>query len=231
MLTTAASAHVLMVSGDDAGAAAFERQGRRERLSTRRARTAQQALKELRGTTPDAIVLDLGLPDEDGFDTLKRLRALTDAPIVLVSDEDDHLDEVVGLALGADAYVPRGTPPRLFVARVKALLRRLSAPHALERLRLGSLELDPAGIRAMVEGEELPLTLYEFRLLEVLLRASGAALTRRQMLLAVSDVEPTLERTIDVHVSRIRRKLAAHGLGGWLQTVRGVGYRLARPER
>lgn len=132
--------------------------------------------------------------------------------------------------LGADGFVPRSELPRLFAARVKALLRRVHGGGARQRYRLGPLELEPSQVRATVHGQGLALTLSEFRLLEAVARRAGMALSRRQLLEASSPEGGALERTVDVHVSNIRRTLEPLGLAGLLETVPGVGYRAAPPR-
>ena len=224
------TAWVLFVSGDETVLDPLERQCQREHLGVARAATALEAAHMLRGAGPVVVALDLGLPDEDGFDAMRRIRETSDVPVILLSESGAGVDEVVGLMLGADDFVPRAVLPRLFVARVKALLRRARGGIAHERYRFGPLELDPKQYRVTVHGRELALTLSEFRLLEALVRVAGMALSRRQLLEAASPERDALERTVDVHVSNIRRKLEPLGLADLLETVRGVGYRLAPPS-
>lgn len=227
MTAESLTGRVLFVSGDETMTDRLARQCRREHLGVVRVATTDEAASQLRTEAPDVIALDLDLPDEDGFDAMRRIRETSDVPLILLSENGAGVDEVVGLTLGADDFVPRSVVPRLFVARIKALLRRTRTGAPRERYRVGALELDPGRFRATVRGEELDLTLSEFRLLEALARDAGMALSRRQLLEAASGEGDTLERTVDVHVSNIRRKLARHGVTGLLETVRGVGYRAA----
>ena len=221
---------VLFVSRDETLLDPLERQCQREHLGVARVATAAEVARMVRDNGPDLVALDLDLPDEDGFDLMRRIRETSDVPVILLSESGAGVDEVVGLMLGADDFVPRTVLPRLFVARVKALLRRARSGGARERYRLGPLELDPSQYRATVHGRELALTLSEFRLLEALVRVAGMALSRRQLLEAASPEGDALERTVDVHVSNIRRKLEPLGLASLLETVRGVGYRAAPPS-
>lgn len=230
MTATTASGWVLFVSHDETLVGPLGRQCQRERLRVERVASAQEAAAMLTNGGPDVVVLDLELPDEDGFDVMRRIRERSDVPVILLSENGAGVDEVVGLTLGADDFVPRSVVPRLFVARVRALLRRVRGRVARDGFRFGPLELDPAQFRASARGRELPLTLSEFRLLEALVRAAGLTLSRRQLLAAVSPEGDVLERTVDVHIANIRRKLATLGLAGLVETVRGVGYRLARPR-
>jgi len=224
------AAWILFVSGDETLVDPLERQCHKEHLDVTRATSSEQAARLVRGGGPDVVVLDLVLPDDDGFDVMRRIREESDVPVILLSEDGAGVDEVVGLTLGADDVVPRTVVPRLFVARVKALLRRVRSTGGREAYRLGPLELDPGQFRAMVRGREIGLTLSEFRLLEALVRAAGMTLSRRQLIEAISPEGEALERTIDVHVSKLRRKLAGSGLDDVLETVRGVGYRAVPPR-
>jgi two-component system response regulator AdeR len=208
----------------------LERQCQKEHLGVTRATSSEQAARLLLGGGPDVVVLDLVLPDDDGFDVMRRIREESDVPVILLSEDGAGVDEVVGLTLGADDVVSRDVTPRLFVARVKALLRRMRSVTGREAYRLGPLELDPGQYRATVRGEEIGLTLSEFRLLAALVRAAGMTLSRRQLIEVISPDGEALERTIDVHVSKLRRKLAGSGLDDVLETVRGVGYRAVPPR-
>jgi len=230
MAAATVTAQVLFVSRDEPLVALLERQCRREHIGVLHATSAESAQRLVRGNGPDIVALDLALPDEDGFDVMRKIRETSDVPLILLSENGADVDEVVGLTLGADDFVPRAVLPRLFVARVKALLRRSRAATTRDRRRLGALELDPGQVRATVRGREIDLTLSEFRLLEALARASGMTLSRRQLLIAASPEGDASERTVDVHVSNVRRKLAQHGLEGLVETVRGVGYRTREPS-
>lgn len=229
MTAGTATAWVLFVSCDESLVDPLQRQCQREHLGVAHVVSAEEAARAVRGNGPDIVALDLDLPDEDGFDVMRRIREESDVPLILLSENGAGVDEVVGLTLGADDFVHRSVLPRLFVARVKALLRRSRGGATRDHYRLGPLELDPNQYRATVHGREVALTLSEFRLLEALARVSGMALSRRQLLEVTSPEGDALERTVDVHVSNIRRKLAPHGLASLLETVRGVGYRATVP--
>lgn len=227
MVADTASAVVVILSRDARTVARLTEHCRRERLAAVRVATGEEVAAVVRGNGADVVVIDRALPDEDGFDTIRRLRRESDVPVVLLSENGGGVDEEVGLALGADDVVPRSVPARLFVARVKALLRRVQPARPRSLLRIGALELDGLRVRASVEGRDVGLTLAEFRLLEALVRLAGGVLSRRRLLEAVSAGAEARERTVDVHVANIRRKLARHGLGEVLETVRGVGYRVS----
>jgi two-component system catabolic regulation response regulator CreB len=179
----------------------------------------------------DLVILDLVLPDGNGLDFLRSLRARSDVPVIVLTSRDEETDRVVGLELGADDYVLKPFSPREVTARVRAVLRRAAkaAPQAEETaLKVGSLSLDARTRKAAVREQELALSRTEFNLLALFLRSPGRVFERSQILDAVwgSDVVVG-DRTVDVHVKALRRKLEeAGGDPRVLETVRGVGYRL-----
>ncbi|MGZ6124724.1 MAG: winged helix-turn-helix domain-containing protein, partial [Myxococcales bacterium] len=180
----------------------------------------------------DLVILDLVLPDGNGLDFLRSLRARSDVPVIVLTSRDEETDRVVGLELGADDYVLKPFSPREVSARVRAVLRRAAkaAPPAEEEtaLRVGGLSLDARTRKAAVGEQELALSRTEFNLLALFLRSPGRVFERSQILDAVwgSDVVVG-DRTVDVHVKALRRKLEeAGGDPRVLETVRGVGYRL-----
>lgn len=222
--------HVLVVE-DDPGIATplvgvLERAG----FSTSHVATGREALAADPG---DLVLLDLGLPDMDGVDVCRRLRERSAVPIIVVTARGDEVDRVVGLEVGADDYVVKPFGKRELVARIRAVLRRTggaaSTPdehdETADRTVVGSLVVDRRAHRVLVADAEVALTPTEFDLLELLARDPGAVVRRSEILDEVWDGEwygPT--RTIDVHVAELRRKL---GDAGWIETVRGVGFRLA----
>lgn len=204
---------------------------RREGFRTERAGNGSSALALHRSARPDLVLLDVNLPDFDGFEVLRRLHetALTSAPtpIIMVTALATDLDKLLGLKLGADDYVVKPFSPPEVVARVKAVLRRAGVQAAGRPLRLGQLELDPLAVRVRVAGERLDLTMTEYRLLEHLLRHPERVFTRTELLdVALPDSE-ALERVIDTHLGNLRRKLGQAGMPELIETVRGVGFRLA----
>jgi DNA-binding response OmpR family regulator len=175
---------------------------------------------------PKLVILDLGLPGGlDGFEVCRRVRAGSDVPVVLLTARGDEIDRVVGFELGADDYVTKPFSPRELVARVKAILRRAEgAPAAVEATVIGSLEVDPARREARVEGRAVALATRELDLLLFLTANRGLALSRRQLLDGVWGADwYGDERTVDVHVRQLRRKL---GDALPLATIWGHGYRL-----
>jgi DNA-binding response OmpR family regulator len=195
---------------------------RREGFSVERAATGGEALE---ADTPDLVLLDLRLPDVDGFDVCRRLRERSDVPIIVVSARGEESDRVVGLELGADDYLVKPFGLRELIARIRAVSRRrTTGTSSAAPLRVGGLEVDERARRATVDGRELELTPKEFELLTALARDPGAAVSRRRLLQEVWETSwYGSAKTIDVHVAALRRKL---GDPGWIETVRGVGFRL-----
>jgi two-component system phosphate regulon response regulator PhoB len=170
------------------------------------------------------------LPGLDGLETCRRLKTsprTSQVPVIIVTAKGEETDVVSGLEIGADDYVPKPFSPRVLLARVKAVLRRGSTPPPADEdvLRVKQLEIHPGKHEVYLEGQPVQLTLTEYRILWMLARRPGWVFTRRQIVGAVmgADVSVT-QRTIDVHVAALRRKLGE--AGNEIQTVRGVGYRL-----
>jgi len=209
---------------------------RRDGFVVRTAATGQRALDSVLTQVPDLIVLDLMLPDIPGEQVCASLRRHTAVPILMLTAKSAEVDRVRGLALGADDYLVKPFSPRELVARVRAILRRTSGstepPADLLVLDDGRLEIDLAAYEARLGGVALPLTATEFRLLAALGRQPRRVFSRFELLQAVQgpDVEG-FERTVDVHVMRLRKKMdeAAPGGADYITTVYGVGYRLDEP--
>ena len=218
---------ILLVEDEDAIAEPLATGLRREGFSVERAATGGAALE---AEAPDLVLLDLRLPDIDGIDVCRTLRAKSDVPIIVVTARGEEADRVVGLELGADDYVVKPFALRELIARIRAVLRR-TASHGngdgSRPMHVGGLELDERSRRATLDGIELGLTPKEFEILAALVRDPGAVLSRRRLL---EEVWQTTwygsAKTIDVHVGALRRKL---GDPGWIETVRGVGFRLRSP--
>jgi len=177
---------------------------------------------------PDLVILDLMLPGLDGYEVCRRIRRsdrLAGVQVLMVTARGEESDVVTGLELGADDYVTKPFRPRVLVARVRNLLRRPRAEATeLEVLRVGAIELDAGRHEVRVEGKEVALTHTEFEILRLLLGAPGRVRTRGDILSRLDQGQNVLERTVDVHVASLRKKLGA--AGELLATVRGVGYRL-----
>jgi DNA-binding response OmpR family regulator len=193
-------------------------------------RDGGRALDAVARLRPVAIVLDIGIPGVDGLELCRTLRARGDwTPVVFVTARDDEVDRILGLELGADDYLTKPFSPRELVARVRALIRRASAPAGPQVRSIGSVVLDPARRRVDVDGERVDLTATEFGLLEHLMSQPGRVFTREQLLSSVWGVaDYSSSRTVDVHVAQVRLKLGA--AAGVIRTVRGVGYSAAEQE-
>jgi len=180
---------------------------------------------------PDVVVLDLMLPGIDGMEVCRRIRAFSDAYIIMLTAKSDEVDKLIGLSVGADDYLTKPFSPRELVARVRAMLRRPRAAAdepAGEVRRFGALQIDPASRDVLVEGRPVELTRTEFDLLDTLSAQPRVAFSRRQLLERVWGGEwYGDEHVVDVHIGNLRRKLdddAEHPR--YIRTVRGVGYRM-----
>jgi DNA-binding response OmpR family regulator len=189
------------------------------------------ALSSARGSKPDLIVLDLGLPGLDGLDVTRELRRTSNVPIVMLTARAEESDRIVGLELGADDYVVKPFSPKELVARVRAVLRRTESARAEgpEVLKVGDVEIDLPRRRVSVGGTTVDLTPTEFQLLATFVREPGRVFTRSQLLDAVHGVAfESYERAIDAHVKNIRKKIEpSPGRPRYIVTVHGVGYRFA----
>ena len=194
---------------------------RREGFDVDRAATGEQALS---APAADVVLLDLRLPDIDGYEVCRRLRAHSDVPIIMVTARGEEVDRVVGLELGADDYVVKPFGLREVIARIRAVTRRVGGRSDDTRLHVGALEVDVRARRVALAGLPIELTAKEFDILAVLAEEPGNVVSRQTLLERVWQTTwygPT--KTIDVHVASLRRKL---GDPGWIETVRGIGFRL-----
>jgi DNA-binding response OmpR family regulator len=179
----------------------------------------------------DVVLLDLMLPGKDGLDVCRELRARSDVPILVLTARGEEADRVMGLELGADDYLSKPFSPRELLARIRAVVRRArgQAGPSHVPVQVGTLALDPGARRATVDGREIGLTGYEFSLLYALASRAGRVLSREQLIeLAGGSPEEAFDRSVDVHVSRLRHKLGDDPKSPrMLKTVRGAGYLLA----
>jgi DNA-binding response OmpR family regulator len=196
---------------------------------TERAANGRRALELWRAANPNLLLLDLMIPEPDGLEVMRRIRAESEVPILILTARIEEVDRLLGLELGADDYILKPFSPREVILRVKTVLRRVQgAAHGglrpRQRLVVGALELDLEAFEARCGGELLPLTRTHLQLLALLAARPGRAFNRLELLGALGD--PGLdERTVDAHIKNLRLRLGA--CGGLLETVRGVGYRLA----
>jgi two-component system phosphate regulon response regulator PhoB len=203
------------------------------RVST--ANTGTDALKAAREERPDVVVLDLMLPGLSGYEVLAELRKrdeTRDVGVILLTARREEPDRIKGLSLGADDYLVKPFSPAELTLRVQALLRRLAAPAvaAGSTLVAGPITIDRGAHRVLLHGEELNLTATEYKLLVLLVERRGRVQTRPHLLELVWDAQPDIQtRTVDMHVQRLRTKLADQG--DMIETVRGFGYRFKAAER
>lgn len=177
----------------------------------------------------DVIIVDVMMPVMDGFETLRALRKAGDTPVIMLTARGGDIDRIVGLEMGADDYLPKPFNPRELLARVRAVLRRAGdgAARAQTPLRAGDLQLSPASRRALAHGEKLALTDAEFGILELLLRAHGALVTREELSQQVLGRKlESFDRAVDMHISNLRKKLHAAKSDARINTVRKHGFLL-----
>ncbi|WP_295853262.1 response regulator [uncultured Xylophilus sp.] len=207
----------------------------RDGLRSCRAADGTAALRVFREQRPDLVLLDIHLPGMDGVDVLKNIRADNDTPVIMVTALADDVDKLLALRLGADDYVVKPYSPPEVVARVRAVLRRTGAAAARAPaaavLRVGRLEIDQDAHMVRVQTDDgrfepLALTLTEFRLLACLAAQPRRCFSRSHLIETCLPESDALDRVIDSHLSKLRRKLQAAGNGELIETVRGIGYRL-----
>ncbi len=179
----------------------------------------------------DAVLLDLMLPGKDGLEVCREVRGRSDVPVIVLTARGEEADRVMGLELGADDYLAKPFSPRELLARIRAVVRRARgrAGPPREAVRVGGLVVDPAARRVTLDGRDVALTGYEFALLLALAQRAGRVLAREQLMeLAKGSAEESFDRSVDVHVSRLRQKLGDDPKRPRLiKTVRGAGYLLA----
>ena len=177
----------------------------------------------------DLIVLDVMLPGMDGFEILRRLRAQSRVPVLMLTARGEDVDRIVGLELGADDYVPKPFNPRELAARIRAILRRIEARPAAEhgRLEVNGVMIDPGTREAWCDGQPVELTTLEFDILELLMRAAGRVVSRDDLMESIYNRKTTpFDRSIDMHISHLRKKLER--TRSIIKTIRGVGYQFCR---
>ena len=227
-----AAASLVLVVEDEAGIAdILVAYLLRDGLRAEVARSGEEALEMFRRLRPDLVLLDIRLPGMDGLDVLRVLRAEGTVPVLMVTAHAEDVDKLLALRMGADDYIVKPFSPPEVVARVRAVLRRTGVRPAVPPavLRVGRLEIDHEAHRVRVAGnppQDLALTLTEFRLLACLAAQPQRCFSRAQLVDAALPESEALERVIDSHLSKLRRKLEQVGLPELIETVRGVGYRL-----
>ncbi|OGP60667.1 MAG: two-component system response regulator CreB [Deltaproteobacteria bacterium RBG_13_61_14] len=194
------------------------------------ARDGKEGIQAFQAHRPDLVILDILMPELDGAEVCKQLRAQSQVPILFLTSVDDEVDRILGLEMGGDDYITKPFSPREVAARVKAVLRRASRPEPASpprRLCHGSLRLDLDCYKAYWDDTEVPLTVTEFRIVQSLMAHPGKVYSRDELLdLAYAEGTVVTDRTIDSHIKRIRRKFEVAG-GDPIATMHGAGYRLA----
>jgi len=228
---------ILVVEDEDSIALPLATALEREGWAARVTGSVPEAIALAAELQPDLMLLDVMLSDGSGLDVCREVRRHSSLPIIMLTARGDETDRVVGLELGADDYVVKPFSARELIARIRAVLRRVpdtqAAPPAVEpAIEIGAVSVDPATRRATLEGAELALTRREFDLLALLARNAGTVLTRERLMDEVWDTNWFgSTKTLDVHVSSLRRKLGDDAAESrYLHTVRGVGFRLAAPD-
>ncbi|WP_224245509.1 response regulator transcription factor [Hyalangium gracile] len=224
----------LLVEDDEKLARLTARYLEQRGVTTIVVRSGPEALVETARRPFDVVLLDIMLPGRDGLEVCRELRQRSHVPIIMVTARDEEADRVLGLELGADDYLSKPFSSRELLARIHAQVRRARGKAGPEQgtLRVGRLTLDTRGFQANLDGRPLSITSHEFSLLRVLAERAGQVLTREKLLeLARGSAEEVFDRSVDVHIFRIRQKLEENPRQPrLLKTVRGAGYVLVAGE-
>ncbi len=230
-----AGPRILFVEDEEGISEPFGNALRRAGFEPVLAPTVAAARSALAATTPDLVLLDLTLPDGDGRDLAREIRAAGEIPIIMLTARGTEADRVIGLEIGADDYVVKPFSSAEVIARVRAVLRRTASAatgDTSSTLSIGPLTIEQSSRRVTLDGDQLDLTRKEYDLLALLARHAGSVVTREEIMSEVWDPNwwgPT--KTLDVHVSSLRRKLGDDPAAPrFLHTVRGVGLRFASPD-
>jgi two-component system response regulator CpxR len=200
----------------------FESEGFEVRL----AHDGRAALEEARLPELDLVVLDVMMPVMNGLDVLKELRKESRLPVIMLTARGDDLDRILGLELGADDYVPKPCNPRELMARIRAVLRRSGSAPTQGLIQVDDLELNPGNRTLLKSGQDVELTSTEFSILQTLLQHRGEVVTKRDLYVTALGREPVAhDRSVDMHVSNLRRKIGPDEHGdNRIETIRGIGY-------
>ena len=229
------AAEVLIIDDDTRLAAMLSDYLRSAGFMTRSAATGISGLQEIARKAPDAVILDVMLPDHDGFEICRRIRAGSGLPILMLTAKGEETDRIVGLELGADDYLPKPFSPRELAARLKAILRRTQGSSSIapmDILRFGRLEIDRGQRCVRLDGGERPMTGYQFALLVNMAENAGRVLSRERLMeLTKGEELEAFDRSIDVHISRIRAAIETDPKHPRrIITLRGSGYIFARNQ-
>jgi DNA-binding response OmpR family regulator len=213
---------VLIVDDDPKVCETLDRYLSHAGYATASALDGPRALEAVQTFAPDLVVLDVMLPEVDGLEICRSLRANSNVPIILLTARSTERDKLAGLSLGADDYLTKPFSPRELVARVEAVLRRAPQGERTKRIVAGEMTIDPARCEVMIAGEQVALTATEFRLLMSMARAPGRVFSRDELArMAMGEDFEGLDRTVDAHIKNLRRKLGPEAIA----TVFGIGYK------
>jgi len=205
-----------------------------EGFDTQAIHNGEEGLDAALNQSYQAIIMEVLLPGIGGFEILRRLRAVSQVPVIILSTRGDEVDRVLGLELGADDYLSKPFSTRELVARIRAVLRRTLATHnepVPDSLQIQNLELDSGAHSVKINNEPLELTSVEFKLLELLMRSAGKTVTREEIAKDVLGRElAAFDRSIDTHVSNLRHKIGSGRSGSRIKTIRGTGYVFIKPS-
>ncbi|MCU7827442.1 MAG: response regulator transcription factor [Candidatus Thiodiazotropha sp. (ex Myrtea sp. 'scaly one' KF741663)] len=220
---------ILMIDDDQALATPLRDYFQRYGLELESSPLPSEGLERIRRSPPDLVILDIMLPEMDGFEVCRRIRRESNLPILMLTARGEVMDRVVGLEIGADDYLAKPFEPRELVARIQNILKRSSGQSVPEKkITLGELVIDIEQQEAIRQGEILNLTTLEFRLLALLANQPGKVFSRDEILNGIKGVEADLyTRSVDILISRLRHKLQPLDL---IKTVWGSGYRLIGPS-
>ena len=221
--------HILLVDDDTELTTLLSEFLRREGFTVDAEHEGNRGLARATEAGNDLVVLDVMLPGIDGFEILRRLRAESKVPVIMLTARGEDVDRIVGLELGADDYLPKPFNPRELVARIRAILRRYEprVPTAGGRIEVGGISLDPGTREVTVNGKPVDFTTFEFDILELLMRNAGRVLSRDALMENFYNRKATpFDRSIDMHISHLRKKL--ENGDALIKTIRGVGYQFSR---
>lgn len=226
------TARVLVVDDIPANVKLLEARLSAEYFDVLTACSGREALEVCSRERVDVVLLDVMMPGMDGLEVLRRIRAKSRVPVIMLTARGDEADRVVGLEVGADDYVPKPFSPRELLARLRAVLRRAHPEATSERIAIGGVEVDVGARSAKVSGEPVELTGLELDLLVALMRRAGRVVPREALLSEAGREDVVVsERTVDVHISHLRKKLGDDPRSPRLiRTVRGVGYVFVRND-
>jgi len=223
--------HILIVDDDKELSSMLGDYLAAEGFSIDHAFDGEQGAQKTRSGQYDAIVLDVMMPKLDGFEVLRRIRSESSVPVIMLTAKGDDVDRIVGLEIGADDYLPKPFNPRELLARLHAVLRRTQTRktnnHKNKTLQIGELEISASSRTAFANGQPLDLTSTEFNLLNTLVNHVGNIVSKENLSeQGLGRALQKYDRSIDMHMSNLRKKLAQQGLGSMLITVRGQGYQI-----